>query len=128
MVSRGFVVVSALIYLGIGLWCIVDPVGPMADVGLTVEGAEGAVEVRAMYGGLQLGMACFLAWCLAAPERVRTGVVAVTLSIGGLGMGRALAWLALQPADTLHPLLIPVELSALVIGGVILWTQRDPTP
>ncbi|HHH29199.1 MAG TPA: DUF4345 domain-containing protein [Polyangiaceae bacterium] len=125
MVSRFFVVVSALIYLGIGLWCIVDPVGMMADVGLTVEGANGTVEIQAMYGGLQLGMALFLAWCAAAEQRVRIGVAAVTLSIGGLGTGRMLSFLAQMPADTLHPMLIPVELSALVLGAFLLWRTRE---
>lgn len=125
MMSRAFVVVSALIYLGIGIWCIVDPVGTMADVGLVVEGANGAIEVRAMYGGLELGMAAFLLWCAIAEERVRTGVVAVTLSIGGLGLGRMLTWVALRPPDTLHPLLIPLELSSLVIGGLLLWHTRE---
>lgn len=118
------VALSALIFAGIGAWCIVDPVGALEPVGLAPASELGLVEARAMYGGLQLGMAAFLAWTLRAPERVRIGLLAATLSIGGLGGARLLAWLALQPEGALMPMLCAIELGGAVAGALALWTTR----
>ena len=122
---RGLTALGGLVYVGIGLWCCIDPVGALADVGVAPFDVRGQVELRAMYGGLQLGMAGFLFWCAASAERARLGLLAATLSIGGLGVGRTVSFAVYQPDGWLMPLLCVVELSAIVLGSIGLWTTRD---
>lgn len=122
---RGLLACSAILYAGIGTWTTVDPIGALADVGVGTLDSRGLVELRAMYGGLQLGMAAFLAWCLATPERARVGLTAATLTIGGLGLVRTLSWLAIGPEGALLPLLCVVELGCAGLGAAALaWDAR----
>lgn len=116
--------ISATVFAGIGAWTLVDPVGPLADVGVAPVDDRGLVELRAMYGGLELGMAAFLAWCAADVARVRVGLVGATLTIGGLGTARLLSWLALRPEGWLLPALCAVELGGAALGAVVLARSR----
>ena len=50
--------------------------------------------MRALYGGAELGLAGFLAWCAAAPERVRLGVLAAAAVLGGMTLARLFSLLA----------------------------------
>ncbi len=121
---RALVLVSAVVYAGIGLAAVADPVGLMAPVGVTVLDDRGVVELRAMYGGLELGMAVFLAACLRDEARARVGLLAATLTLGGLGSARALAWWVAQPEGVLMPALMVVELGGAALGALVL--QRRP--
>lgn len=123
--ERALLGIAAAVFGGIGVWTLVDPVGPLADVGVAPLDARGLVEIRAMYGGLELGMAAFLTWCAADPARVRVGLAGATLTIGGLGTARTVSWLALQPEGWLLPALCAVELGGAVAGAVVLARSRD---
>ena len=101
-VGAGIVWGTALAFAGIGAWALASPEGALGAVGVAAASADGVVELRAMYGGLELGMAAFLAWCAVSPARVRTGLAATCSTVGGLGAVRALG-LALDRPD--NPLL-----------------------
>ena len=89
---------------------ILDPVGVRGDI-------VGTIELRAMYGGLQLGLAGFLLWCVRAGHE-EAGVAAATMTLGGLGAVRAAGWLAAGAPASLHALLVAVELGGTAIGAV----------
>lgn len=114
---------SALAFVAFGAWMGLDPRGSLGTVDVTATSTAGIVELRAMYGGLQVGMGVFLGWCLAT-DRVREGVVAATSTIGGLGAVRALAWVVHRPDNDVLPALIALELSALLAGVAWLWWTR----
>ncbi len=120
--ERGLVGLSALIFAGIGAWTLVDPLTPLRTVGVVVSDARGVVELSAMYGGLELGMAVFLVWCLRAPARVWSGLMAATLTIGALG-GARLGNLLVHRPDEAGLLwgLCAVELTGAALGAVLLW-------
>lgn len=118
------VALAAVVYAAIGIWALVDPLGLLTDVGVAVSDDRGIVELRAMYGGLQLGMAAFLLWSLTTTERTHTALVASTLTLGGLGGVRTLTWLALRPPGLLLPGLCAIELTGAVIGTAVLWMSR----
>jgi len=118
---RGLLLISVIVYVGIGGMALVAPAATLAPVGVVADGAAGVVEIRAMYGGLELGMAAFLGWCLAK-GKVHTGVVASTLTIGGLGLARALSWVAAGAPEGLHPVLMAVELGGAALG-LVVWVR-----
>jgi hypothetical protein len=84
---------SALPFAGIGLAFLLAPEAMANHVGVTLEGATADHDVRAVYGGLQLGCAALLLWGAARPERVHFALVAQLLLYGGLGGARVVAWL-----------------------------------
>jgi hypothetical protein len=78
---------SVLAWAGFGLMLLVWP-ERLAGVGLEVVSPLARVEVRGFYGGLELGIAAFLLWSLAAAERMRAGLMLGGLALGGTALGR----------------------------------------
>ncbi|MCQ4295542.1 DUF4345 domain-containing protein [Pseudomonas stutzeri] len=60
---------------------------------LLMEGAS-VSHMRVYYGGLQLGLALFLIWAARAPERARSALVLLMLTMTALVLGRLVSlWL-----------------------------------
>lgn len=91
---------SSLVWAGFGLMLSIWP-ERLDGVGLTVDSPLARIEVRGFYGGLELGIAAFLAWCAAAKsaERVRAGLVLTAAVLGGTAVGR-LVGVALEGGST----------------------------
>ena len=84
----------ALGFFGFGLWLLAEPAGALGKIGIRATSDVGLVELRAFYGGLELGLGLFLAWCAFRPEWREAGLWLVVLANGGLGLARLLAiWL-----------------------------------
>ena len=75
-------------FLGFGLWLIVDPAGGLATVGIVAVNPAGLIELRALYGGLELGLGIYLLMCAARADWRRAGLWAVWLGNGGIGLTR----------------------------------------
>lgn len=79
---------AALGFLGFGLWLLVAPLSALGPLGIEVTGAAAVTELRAFYGGLELGLA---AWLLAAsfrPAWVAAALWAVFAINLGIGLAR----------------------------------------
>ena len=63
------VYLSAATFADFGAWLMLAPTAleDVASVGLS--NPEARAEIRAMYGGLEIGIAAFLHWC--APSETR---------------------------------------------------------
>ncbi len=117
--------ICVFINAGIGVGCWLDPLGVLGPTGISVLDPNGLVELRAMYGGLEVGLALFLAWCAMDDRRFRTGVMAMTLMLVGLSLSRLATWLVFMPEGQLHPFLIVIELGGAITGGMLLWRTRS---
>jgi len=111
---------SAVGWLGFGVWLYANPLN-LVEVGLTADTGLGRTEVRAFYGGLEIGIAAFLLWCALRRERTRIGLVAAMLTIGGTGLGR-LSGIALEgfQTSTLMWVFVGIELGAASLTGYAL--------
>ena len=83
--------------LAIGLFTILFGVvyllapAVMTDpAGFGVLSASATTDVRATYGGFQLGMGLFLVWSAGSAERVRPALLLTALSVGAVGLSRAI--------------------------------------
>jgi hypothetical protein len=54
--------------------------------------AMGWTDLRATYGGFQLGMGAFLWWCLREPARTEAGLVAFVCLLTALACGRVVGF------------------------------------
>ena len=81
-------VLAALGFLGFGAWLLVDPVGGLAGVGIAGTTAAGVVELRAFYGGLEVGLGLFLLLCSARADWRVPGLWLVLLSNLAIGLTR----------------------------------------
>ena len=80
---------AGLGFLGFGLAIVAAPEAVLAPVGISGTTA-GLIELRAFYGGLELGLAAFLFACAARPAWREPGLWSVALVNGGIAAARLL--------------------------------------
>ena len=80
-------VLAGLGFAGFGAWLVVDP-GGLARVDIVASAPQGLVELRAFYGGMELGLGLFLLACAARPEWREAGLWLVLLANGATGLAR----------------------------------------
>ena len=80
---------AGLGFLGFGVAIVVAPGAVLATVGISGTTA-GLIELRAFYGGLELGLAAFLFACAARPSWREAGLWSVALGNGGIAAARLL--------------------------------------
>lgn len=108
-------------------------VGCLAAPGLFAQQAgfqatpSALTEIRAFYGGLQLGIGLFLVWCLCAPSRTSQGLALVGLAVGGAGLAR-LFGILFDHAPTSHHLAnLGIEVATVVLVAIaLLRARRQP--
>ena len=91
-------------FLGFGLWLLFEPAA-LEKVGIGATTKVGTVELRAFYGGMEIGLGLFLALCLARPEWRAAGLWLVLLANGGAGLARLLA----------------IGMGGAALGGYLAW-------
>jgi Domain of unknown function (DUF4345) len=90
MATRIFLGVSALVWLPYGLYCFLSPEFLAGAVGIVASTATASTELRAMYGGLQMGIGMLAGAALLAPSLRRPALLALAFLCTGLATTRAL--------------------------------------
>ena len=85
VIDQAFVWVVAAIFLVTGLTCVVWPASLTQSAGISAD-TSGLTDIRANYGGFQLGFGLFLAWC--ARSRVSMALLLMTLVMGAVLLSR----------------------------------------
>lgn len=119
--SRAMLFFNAAIFFGVALWCLVDPRGALSPVGVVTSRPHGATELRAMYGGLEIGVTAYLLACARRPAWHGAGLLLCALALLGLGLTRTLAALATGTFNELHPILAASELGGAIVN---FWGYR----
>ena len=92
MMTRIFLLFTALMFLAFGLWSITDPVGMTSRLGVSAEGISGVFEMRGIYGGVSLGAALL---CLLGGLREQFECAAlcfIAAYMGGYVLGRGASY------------------------------------
>ena len=110
--------VSALTFTGFGLAFFVEPQKMAALVSLEASTDTARSEIRAMYGGLEIAFAIFLAWCAVSDERRRVGLVASGAVFAGIGAGRLGGILLAGGGEPILWQLLAAEVAA---AGLSFW-------
>jgi hypothetical protein len=80
---------SGLCFLSFGVASLLDPLGLLAAAGVVMSGDVAATEIRAFYGGLELGLGSLLLMADRYGRR-REGLWLVLASYGGIAFGRSI--------------------------------------
>lgn len=121
---RTVLALAALGFLALGLWFLISPEA-VNVTGVAVDSPAARTEVRATYGGLELGLGLFFGWCLLDPARTRAGLVATALTVGGFGAGRTLGLVVDRPPEPIFLTLLAVESLTVALACAALWTSRQ---
>lgn len=93
MLVKLILALSTLGLLGFGLAMTVAPAAMLAPVGLSLDTAAASTEIRAFYGGLEIGLGLALFYCLLRPALHRRGLQLSALCYGCVALVRALSML-----------------------------------
>jgi hypothetical protein len=96
--SRSFLIFVALVFVGYGLACAIDPALPARLAGLSIVTADGYAEMGAMYGGLQIGVGLFCLFGAMQQQLTRPALLLLVLSIGPLAAMRGISALRIEDA------------------------------
>jgi len=90
--ARLVLVLSAVPFACIGAAFLLFPAEMSSLVGVSFSGATADADIRAVYGGLQLGCAVVLLLAAANPARHRFGLLIQMILYGGLAASRFVAY------------------------------------
>jgi len=80
--ARSVLWLSALSFLAFGIVYLVSPTLWTEPTGMVLDEPAARTDVRAVYGGFQLGVGLFLLWSTRDRERWRSALLLTTLAIG----------------------------------------------
>jgi hypothetical protein len=121
-VARWSLAGTAAAFAGFGVALLIKPdLLSLVDIKLKSDAAR--TEVRAMYGGMEIGLAVFFALCAANREWYRPGLWAQTAGLGGLVLGRALGIALSTKRRPLLWALLAAEGTAAITGALALPTS-----
>jgi len=118
--ARAYLFLIALSFVGFGAWLLVDPEALSRLIGLRLDGVMARTEVRAFYGGLELGVGLFLAGCALRRGGVNGGLALVACALGGSGLARFASILQDGRDGWEMSLLSILEIGAAVIALILI--------
>lgn len=114
---------NGLAFTGFGLAFLLIPDTMMTHIDLEIPTPMVRTDMRAIYGGLEIGLGLWLLLACARPRLREAGLYSATLATGGLVCGRAYG-LAMDGVDPTNPQLIASELAAfLLCAGALALTR-----
>jgi F0F1-type ATP synthase assembly protein I len=84
----GVLCVGAIAFGAFGVQWLVDPIAMASPLGIVLTNGDATSDARAVYGGMELGMAAFLLYSASSKDRRTQGLAAAALSLFGLGTCR----------------------------------------
>ncbi len=114
--TDGFLWACGLAFVLIGLNTFWDPARSVAPLDLQASTASALSEVRATYGGLQIGIGLFLIVGARRAAVARAALLAQGLMVGGLVAGRLVGWFSDGPPNGLVMGLLALETGVAVLS------------
>ncbi len=91
MIIRIFLLITAVIYGGLGGWALLDPVSFVSEVGLTITSNLGSSEIRSVYGGINLLIGLFAFAALFQSKHEELFMKILIFIILGILLGRVVS-------------------------------------
>jgi hypothetical protein len=113
--------ITAAAFAGFGTALMVKP-EILKKIGIRATDPNARTELRAMYGGMELGFGVFFALALRDPEWRKPALTAILCGIGALGVTR-IATAITEDADPISYLMAAPEITAATMAGVALATD-----
>lgn len=124
--AKIFLAVVGLLYLGLAIWCSIDPQTTSAKVGFELKPGSGQSEFVTVYGGLEMGMALIFLMPLVWSQSTRFAVVGCLLMHASLVFFRTVAYFQFEGIDSFTHRLAIGEWVILLASIAILLTLRPP--
>jgi len=121
--SRILLGFTGLAFAGYGVYCALDLGIVLRTTTIAFRSSAGAVEARAMYGGLQTGLGLVFINAAANSRLTAHGLVVMIFTLGGLALGRALGS-AIDGIDDYNAGAFAYESASALLACFALWRER----
>lgn len=121
-----FLILCALAFIYIGLATFHNPVAALAPVEITPLTVSAFNELRASYGGLQIGIGLLLLAGALLPSLTRPALLAQALMVGGLAAGRLVSIGLDGLPNGFVLMLLALESTIALLSAVFLVWGKDP--
>ena len=91
MIIKIFLLITAVIYGGLGGWALLDPASFVDEVGLTINSNLGSSDIRSVYGGINLLIGLFAFAVLFQSKHEELFMKILIFVILGILLGRAVS-------------------------------------
>ena len=106
--------------MGFGLAFLLFPTEMASTLDIRLDDPTAIIEIRAFYGGLELGIAAYLFYSAFRPALVRPALLLITLMLGATSITRLLGVLSSpEPEPVIVELFLIEALGAIFAGA--LW-------
>lgn len=107
-----------------GVWMLLFPVQGFAMLGVPVQSADFATEIRAFYGGLELALAALIARGLWRSDRVVPALEIAAVAYGCVALSRALGLAIDGSGATWHWIALATE-ALLAAAAAFCWRRAS---
>jgi len=92
MITKGFLLITAIIYGGLGGWALIEPSSFVESVGLTINSNLGSAEIRSVYGGINLLIGLFALAAIFQSKHEELFMKILIFVIIGILLGRIVSF------------------------------------
>lgn len=118
--SRILLVLLGLMFLGFGVAFLLRPTQMAQMVRIELPEPTARTEIRAFYGGLEIGLAVFLFVCAATGAWVQPGLLAAGLACAGPALGRTVGLVLDGRPQSVIFTILAVEVACAAAAAVAL--------
>ena len=92
MITKIFLLITAVIYGGLGGWALIEPSSFVESVGLTINSNLGSAEIRSVYGGINLLIGLFALAAIFQSKHEELFMKILIFVIIGILLGRIVSF------------------------------------
>tara|TARA_B100001121_G_scaffold256816_1_gene234823 strand:- start:30 stop:416 length:387 start_codon:yes stop_codon:yes gene_type:complete len=92
MITKIFLLITAVIYGGLGGWALIEPSSFVESVGLTINSNLGSAEIRSVYGGINLLIGLFAVAAIFQSKHEELFMKILIFVIIGILLGRVVSF------------------------------------
>lgn len=125
MFARIVLIASGVMFISFGLWALIAPVHLAALVHFDLMDSFARTEMRAFYGGLEIGFGLFL--CISGLNSLshRTALLSCACTLSGIAICRIIG---IMIDGTAGSTFMIGALSLEVVGAVVSWFAWNKSP
>jgi len=119
--ARWVVGLSCVVYTVAGVPFLLFPAQMTAFVGVSLSSVTADNDVRAVYGGVAVGLAFFLGMATRRDDWLVPALWVIALTLGGLALGRFISWGVAGIPEPLGLAMHVAEVAGLLLSTFVLW-------
>lgn len=116
--ARAYLIIAGLMWVVYGIYLAAVPQALAGTAGVAATTLTGLIELRAMYGGLEIAVGAFALTAAFAAGMLRSGLLSMGLACAGLGVTRLLSAAAAGEFSTYTRQGLALELT---LTALALW-------